>query len=787
MAYQTFRQEYLQVPPVTRAYTTACVLTTAAVQLELITPFQLYFNPELIFKHFQVWRLVTNYLFFGPVGFNFLFNMIFLYRYCRMLEEGSFRGRTADFVFMFLFGGLLMTLFGLFVNLVFLGQAFTIMLVYVWSRRNPYVRMNFFGLLIFQAPFLPWVLMGFSLLLGNSIIVDLLGIAVGHIYFFLEDVFPNQPGGGRLLRTPSVLKAIFDTPEDDPNYNPLPEERPGGFAWGEGETGSGKTTQLPQYLYEAGIGRQGIIAVTQPRRVAAITLAARVSDEKKTELGKLVGYTVRFDDLTSAETRIKFLTDGMLLREAIGDPMLRKYSVVILDEAHERTIHTDILFGVVKAAQKKRKELGKLPLKEAPSSQDILVFLTGQEEIEAMTKTCRDIAKHLPDGCPQMMVMPLYASLPYFQQQRVFQAAPKGCRKVILSTNIAETSITIAGIKYVVDAGMVKAKKYSPEIGLEVLAVQRVSKAQAWQRTGRAGREDSGICYRLYTEDEFEKFDRMTIPEIQRCNLASVMLQLLALRIPNVLTFDFMSKPSPDAIQAAIEQLDVLGAVERKEDQLVLTPLGRKMAAFPLEPKFSKTILLSRKFHCTEEILTIVSLLSVDSVLYNPPARRDEVQSVRKKFISSEGDHLTLLNVYRAFKNVSGNKEWCKENFVNSRNMMLVSDVRAQLRDICLKLSMPIESSRSDTGNIRRCLAHSLFMNAAELQPDGTYRTVDSHQLVAIHPSSVLFHCKPACVVYNGLLHTNKCYMRDLCVVDADWLCDAAPDYFRRKLRTAKN
>ncbi|NXS95593.1 DHX33 helicase, partial [Jacana jacana] len=412
-----------------------------------------------------------------------------------------------------------------------------------------------------------------------------------------------------------------------------------------GETGSGKTTQIPQYLYEAGIGRQGIIAVTQPRRVAAISLAIRVSDEKKTELGKLVGYTVRFDDLTSDETRIKFLTDGMLLREAIGDPMLRKYSVVILDEAHERTIHTDVLFGVVKAAQKKRKELGKLPLKvivmsatmdvdqfsqyfngapvlylegrqhpiqifytkqpqsdylqaalvsvfqihqEAPSSHDILVFLTGQEEIEAMTKTCRDIAKHLPDGCPQMVVMPLYASLPYCQQLRVFQAARKGCRKVILSTNIAETSITIPGIKYVVDTGMVKAKKYSPETGLEVLAVQRVSKAQAWQRTGRAGREDSGICYRLYTEDEFEKFDKMTIPEIQRCNLASVMLQLLALRVPNVLTFDFMSKPSPDAIQAAIEQLELLGAVERKEDQLVLTPLGRKMSAFPLEPKFSK-------------------------------------------------------------------------------------------------------------------------------------------------------------------------------------------------------
>ncbi|XP_064889811.1 derlin-3 isoform X4 [Columba livia] len=205
MAYQGFAQEYLGMPAVTRAYTTACVLTTAAVQLEFITPFQLYFNPDLIFRKFQIWRLITNFLFFGPLGFSFFFNMIFLYRYCRMLEEGSFRGRTADFVFMFLFGGFLMTLFGLFASLFFLGQAFTIMLVYVWSRRNPYIRMNFFGLLNFQAPFLPWVLMGFSLLLGNSIIIDLLGIAVGHIYYFLEDVFPNQPGGKKLLLTPSFL------------------------------------------------------------------------------------------------------------------------------------------------------------------------------------------------------------------------------------------------------------------------------------------------------------------------------------------------------------------------------------------------------------------------------------------------------------------------------------------------------------------------------------------------------------------------------------------------------
>ncbi|XP_062887681.1 derlin-2-like isoform X1 [Mobula hypostoma] len=205
MAYQSLLQEYRQIPVVTRAYTTACVLTTAAVQLEFITPFQLYFNPDLIIKKYQVWRLLTNFLFFGPLGFSFLFNMIFLYRYCRMLEEGSFRGRTADFLLMFIFGGFLMTLFGIFASLFFLGQAFTIMLVYIWSRRNPFVRMNFFGLLNFHAPFLPWVLMGFSLLLGNSVIVDLLGIVVGHVYYFLEDVFPNQPGGVKLLVTPSFL------------------------------------------------------------------------------------------------------------------------------------------------------------------------------------------------------------------------------------------------------------------------------------------------------------------------------------------------------------------------------------------------------------------------------------------------------------------------------------------------------------------------------------------------------------------------------------------------------
>lgn len=227
---------YKQMPPVTRAYISGCFITTTMVQLHFLSPLQLYFNPLLIWKQLQVWRLLTTFLYFGPFGLQFFFNMIFTYRYSQMLEENSFQGHTADCVIMFLFGGCSMVIIALLfnLNLLFLGQAFTIMLVYVWARRNPMVRMNFFGLLTFQAPYLPWVLLGFSLLLGNSVSVDLLGMAVGHIYYFLEDVFPNQPGGKRLLKTPIFLQAIFDGEPEDPNYNPLPEERPGGFDWGAG-------------------------------------------------------------------------------------------------------------------------------------------------------------------------------------------------------------------------------------------------------------------------------------------------------------------------------------------------------------------------------------------------------------------------------------------------------------------------------------------------------------------------------------------------------------------------
>lgn len=231
MAYQSLLTEYMRIPPVTRVYTTVCVLTTIAVQLDLVTPFQLYFNPILILQHGQIYRLLTTFLFFGTFGFNFFFNMIFTYNYCRMLEEGCFRERTADFVMMFLFGGLFMVVIAFFVNLLFLGQAFTIMLVYIWARRNPFISLNFFGLLNFYAPYLPWVILGFSILLGNAVYVDITGIAVGHVYYFMEDVFPNQRGGFKILKTPLFLKYLLDN-NDLGDYVHLPEDRPGGFDWG---------------------------------------------------------------------------------------------------------------------------------------------------------------------------------------------------------------------------------------------------------------------------------------------------------------------------------------------------------------------------------------------------------------------------------------------------------------------------------------------------------------------------------------------------------------------------
>lgn len=608
-----------------------------------------------------------------------------------------------------------------------------------------------------------------------------------------------------------------------------------------GETACGKTTQLPQYLHATGFTKRGIIGITQPRRVAAVTVADRVAMEMGVNLGDLVGYSVRFDDTTSNATRIKYLTDGMLLREALLDPLLQRYSVIVLDEAHERTINTDILFGIVKTAQEERRHLSKTPLKivvmsatmdvdhfsryfnDAPvhtlegrqhpismmhavkpqedyvfsalvtvfqihRSQgpgDILVFCTGQEEIESVVRHARETRLQLDPEEQNILALPLYAALPSSLQLKVFEPTPKGWRKVIFSTNIAETSITIPGIKYVVDTGVVKERTYQPETGLEVLKVRKISKAQASQRAGRAGRECSGVCYRLYTKVQYEAMREHGVPEIQRCSLAGVVLQMLALGIKDVFAFDFMDKPSEKHLMEALIRLHQLGAVEKKEE-LQLTSLGQKMAAFPLEPRFAKIILCSKELGCTEEILTIISILSGDSVLYFVEKNRERANEVWKKFQSNEGDHVMLLNVYKAYKSAKGNKAWCKENFVNKKNMLKVVEIRSQLTELCVKAGIPLRSCGQDSTAFRKCLAAGLFTNVAELQKNGDYLTLDARKKVYIHPSSCLFSSSPACVVFTEMVETTKCYMRNLTLVDPDWLPDVAPQYFKKKRLGAK-
>uniref|UniRef100_I1Q087 RNA helicase n=2 Tax=Oryza glaberrima TaxID=4538 RepID=I1Q087_ORYGL len=645
-----------------------------------------------------------------------------------------------------------------------------------------------------------------------------------------------------------------------------------------GETGSGKTTRkfvaLPQFLYDAGFCQDGkVIGITQPRRVAAVTVAKRVAEECNDQLGKKVGYSIRFDDSTSNATRIKYMTDGLLLREALLDPLLSKYSVIVVDEAHERTVHTDVLLGLLKKVQHSRSiyanKNGKIlpdiqdqsqyftlkacqgtkidPLKliimsasldakcfsdyfgsakavhiqgrqypvdilytyqpesdyldatlvtifqihleEGPG--DILAFLTGQEEIESLDRLIQERARQLPPQRSKIWTTPIYSSLPSEQQMNAFKPAPAGTRKVVLATNIAETSVTIPGIKYVIDPGMVKARAYNPVTGMESLIIIPVSKAQALQRSGRAGREGPGKCYRLFQESEFDKLVDSTVPEIKRCNLANVVLQLKALGIDDIIGFDFMEKPSRTAILKSLEQLILLGALT--DDYKLSDPVGRQMARLPLDPMYSKALIVASKFKCLEEMLIVVSMLSVESIFFSPREKLEEARAARKSFESSEGDHITLVNVYRAAKeclekskNANAKEKtmekalnrWCRENFINYRSLRHACDVHSQIQGHVQQMGLNVSSCGDDMVLFRRCLTAAFFLNAAMRQPDGSYRALATSQNMQIHPSSVLFQKKPDCAIFNELVRTSQNYVKNLTRIDPVWLAELAPQYY---------
>lgn len=616
----------------------------------------------------------------------------------------------------------------------------------------------------------------------------------------------------------------------------------------EGQTGSGKTTQIPQFVCYSDLPmlRGKMVACTQPRRVAAMSVAKRVADEMDVQLGKQVGYSIRFEDMTEQGTTfLKYMTDGMLLREAMNDNMLERYSTIILDEAHERTLATDILMGLLKDIAKRRKDLkiivmsatldvekfqryfgdgtdiGKAPvvkvsgrtfpvetfftqepetdyveaairtvlyIHQAEDAGDVLLFLTGEEEIEDACRKIRaegeDLASRGMAG--PILVLPLYSSLPPFQQQKIFDAAPQGKeglpgRKVVVSTNIAETSLTIDGIVYVVDPGFCKQKVYNPRIRVESLLVSPISKASAMQRAGRAGRTRPGKCFRLYTEKDFVKeLEEQTHPEILRSNLANTVLELIKLGIKDLVHFDYMDAPAPETIMRALELLHYLAALD---DEGNLTPLGEIMAEFPLDPQLAKMLIVSPEFGCSNEMLSLTAMLSVPNVFMRPASAKKEADLARAQFSHPDGDHLTMLNVYHAYKsNEHDAKNWCWQNFLNQRSLAQADNVRTQLKRSMEKFDLELVSTawedKNYWNNIRQALTCGFFMQVAHKEGErGSYLTVKDNQVVRLHLSCGL-DTTPEWVIYNEFVLTTANFIRTVTEVRPEWLLEYAPQYF---------
>merc|ERR1712142_978850 len=487
-----------------------------------------------------------------------------------------------------------------------------------------------------------------------------------------------------------------------------------------------------------------MIGVTEPRRVAATTLATRVAEEKRVRLGAAVGYSIRFDENFSREyTKIKFLTEGILIREMMGDPLLNNYSVIMLDEVHERTAQIDIIMGLLKKIMKRRRDLkviissatvdaeyirdffnrGKdnkkstktppatilsvegrnysvdvlyldipcpdyvkgcvetvIKIHEVEPPGDILVFLTGMEEVDHcvnLLKNYSDTAKDSKHGL-KLWVLPMYGSLAPTRQLKVFRPAGQGSRKVVVATNIAETSITIDGISYVIDSCFVKLAWFNSETYNDSLIITEVSQAGAEQRAGRAGRTRPGKCYRMCKEKDFLSLPLNTPPELQRTDLCLPVLQLKALGIDNIVRFDFPSAPPSRNLISAIELLYALGAID--DSGSLTKPLGEQMSELPIHPGLSKMLISSGEMGCSQEIVTIISMLQMENVFLTVSgSEKDKFRIAKRKFEVEEGDLLTLLNVFYAFHKCGSSKHWCSSHYLRFKALKRAAELREQL------------------------------------------------------------------------------------------------------------
>ncbi|XP_052747846.1 probable ATP-dependent RNA helicase DHX35 [Galleria mellonella] len=635
-----------------------------------------------------------------------------------------------------------------------------------------------------------------------------------------------------------------------------------------GETGCGKSTQVPQYLYEIG----HTVCVTQPRVAAAVSLAARVADERGERLGEHVGYAAAMTSVRSPQTGIVFMTEGVLLREMFASPLLMQYSCVVLDEVHERSQMTDVLMGLLKKIAKKRKNL-KLVVSsatmdaeflkdffnltdrkerdKAPTSVimsirgrthpidlfyveepvpdyvkatvdtiikihenepfgDILAFLTSQEEILTALKTLQTYAeqnnesnKHrrqFPSGvqAADLIVLPMYGSLPHHRQLKVFQTADRNQRKVVVATNIAETSVTIPGIVYVVDCGFEKLPYLDPSVGVESLVVAAVSRSSAGQRAGRAGRTSRGSCYRLYPESHLDHLPEARPPELCRSDLAGALLQLKALGIHNLLRFTFPTPPPAKSLLAGLETLYALKAID-KHGQLT-EEVGSRMAELPLKPMCAKMLCNSAEYGCIDEILSIVSMLQVDKVFAKSSSGKENIAakiSRRNNFEVAEGDILMYLNVFDAYMKVKNSvsdekksrkacKDWCSKMYVNYRVIEKACEIRDSLEKL-VKGKFKMENQIFDGPDlgtakctrIMKCILSGLFPQASYLSAGGFYQGLRGAELY-ISPDSCLYNLQqPKWVVFASVYSVNdKTYMSDLMVIQKDWLLEVAPHYY---------
>ncbi|XP_071304092.1 probable ATP-dependent RNA helicase DHX40 isoform X3 [Agelaius tricolor] len=602
-------------------------------------------------------------------------------------------------------------------------------------------------------------------------------------------------------------------------------ERP--FLIVTGETGSGKSTQLPRYLYEAGLARHGAIGVTQPRRVATVSVAQRVAEEMGCALGALVGYQVRFDDCTCEDTAIRYMTDGCLLRQILADPLLSKYSIIILDEAHERSLSTDILFGLLKKLFLQEKPAGRrtdmkvvvmsatlqveklseffghcpvlhIPGRSYPVKEifcnllsprdvgssayvteavkvaldvhlnepegDILVFLTGQNEIE---RACDLLFKRAESidyryevhdrAVEGLLILPLYGSMSTDQQKRIFLPAPRGIRKCVVSTNIAATSLTIEGVR-----------------------------SEAKQRAGRAGRTSAGKSFGVYSREFWEQcMPQHTVPEIRRSSLTSVILTLKCLSVHDVIRFPYLDPPEERHILEALKELYQCNAIDRRGH---VTRLGEFLVQFPLPPSLSCAVIKAASLGCEDLLLPIAAMLSVENVFIRPgdPQKQKEAELQHQELASQVGgcnDFATLLNIFEQCKASKSPSAWCQKYWIHWRAVKSAFSVERQLREITTKLKQlpdfPTETFEgSRTEILRRCLCAGYFVNVARRSAARTFCTMDGHgSIVYIHPSSALYNQETLLewIIFHDVAVTSKIYVRTVCPVRYEWLRELLP------------